>query len=736
MALALPLDAAGRAALEGFRAFCTGDARVLVRRPGLLLQQAANAPADATEVLAGARGRAHRSDWIEWRNKPAHRSACVGTFGGLGALCWAAAWAPCGDLCALGGSDRRVHVVDVRSGEEVEALAGHTDDVTYVSFCPASGTSLVSAADGDPLLVWSFPADGRASLERRVPLGADCVALAWGAGGQFAACAADGSVQLLDTARGWGVAGRWELEGALRGAAWAADARSVAVGAGAAVVVVDTLDAGAPPRRLEGHGARVTCVGWHLADSTILASADLDGVARVWDVAAGAALRSVCHPETVHDVQLLGEARLLTASADGAVRLWPPTGDAPAATLRAHTADARCARVSPGGRWVLSSGDDGAARLWELARASQEAPPPGSSAAVQSCAWCERLGAGLAIAVADGDGVVQCFGAGGRAPLWRVQLEPLSPSCTAVASVSAATVGGEPLVACAMWRCVRLLAAADGREVGRRARRLVQLVLARRDGRRRRAARRWRRRRLRCRPARVAGRRVGRRDGVWRHEGRRAEHGALARRRRLLGEHERGGRAYVERRAARGAAPLLRAERRPPGRRRALADARRVGRRARWRQLRRGGARRQRRHRRVARRRRSAGGARAAVRRHAARVVRRRARRRLARDDGRRRARPRVELARAAGDGVLPRDRRLRQPRRRGRGGGVAPRRRRRAGGRGWRREWAAVRAKRAGGRGPTTLDHTCTAERRFVPFRPTVWPGLAKPIRGSIPTV
>ena len=94
---------------------------------------------------------------------------------------------------------------------------------------------------------------------------------------------------------------------------------------------------------------------------------------------------------------------------------------------------------------------------------------PGSIDAIQACAWCvrrEAAGGAPVPAIVTGDcaGLVQCFeGATGRVECWRRRIEPLAESCVAIASVAAS---GE-MVACAAWRCVHLLATADGASLAR-----------------------------------------------------------------------------------------------------------------------------------------------------------------------------------------------------------------------------------------------------------------------------
>ena len=505
-AIRAAMPAAGLDALTEFREFVKENASsVLAHAPWLLMQQAANAAEDAAVIAREVARSRHEGAWIEWLNKPRHKPACVATFAQMGSLVWAAAWAPDGTRFVLGGSDRMIHVIDAATGEELETLSGHTDDLTHLSYSPADGASMVSAADGDPLLVWACPRDARGSLERKLTmLDASAVGLDWSADGSLLGVASrDGVLRVINAGGEWAVRATWTLdpkaEGKLCGVSWCSASRQLAAGLGDSVLIVacgaehadaatageENADAAAatlPMRRLAGHQAQVTCVCWSPgAKAHTLASADADGSARVWDAEAGTPLHTwPAHEEYVHSLHLAGGGRLLSASADNVLRVWDVSGigngDATPevrsiGVLRAHSADARIGRLSPhGATHALSGGDDGTARLWDLRRVeghTEEAP--GSVDAIQACAWCVRrdaAGGALVPAIVTGDckGLVQCFDGGiGRAEHWRRQLDPLAENCVAIASVAAA---GE-VAACAAWRCVHLLSTADGASLTR-----------------------------------------------------------------------------------------------------------------------------------------------------------------------------------------------------------------------------------------------------------------------------
>jgi eukaryotic-like serine/threonine-protein kinase len=113
----------------------------------------------------------------------------------------------------------------------------------------------------------------------------------------------------------------------------------------------------------------VYCVRFS-ADGRTLASAGLDGTARIWEAATGR-LRSILpHPKEVNWIELSPDDRLAaTAADDGVIRLWDvETGRAVGQPLPGHSRkEAVCVRFTPDGKRLVSGGRDGRLVLWDVA---------------------------------------------------------------------------------------------------------------------------------------------------------------------------------------------------------------------------------------------------------------------------------------------------------------------------------------------------------------------------------
>jgi hypothetical protein len=103
-------------------------------------------------------------------------------------------------------------------------------------------------------------------------------------------------------------------------------------------------------------------------DGRRLASASADKTMRLWDVASGAAVRTLeGHQDAVNGVAFSPDGRwLASASADKTVRLWDVASGAAVRTLEGHQGWVFGVAFSPDGRRLASASRDKTVRLWDL----------------------------------------------------------------------------------------------------------------------------------------------------------------------------------------------------------------------------------------------------------------------------------------------------------------------------------------------------------------------------------
>jgi WD40 repeat protein len=321
-----------------------------------------------------------------------------------------------GRLAATGSADRTAAVWDAASGRRLSSLVGHIDKVTSVQFDPRGERLLTSGFDGTAR-IWStaeqglalsigddealivagvFTDDGRRLLTQTV----DQTAALWDAsdGRRVATVAAEShpfdvsnfeileayrvtpsvhgapdrvalpagdTVRVVDASTGRTIATLAPGQGKVTSARLFADGTQVVVAAGTRAEVwrVD----GAVREGVFEHVAPVLAAE-PSPDGRTVATASLDGAARLWDVQAGTLRRSLeGHRFGVAAVAFVdGGARLVTASPDGTARVWDAESGADMLTMESDAPLCGVA-ASPDGTRIAAIDCGGDVVIWDRA---------------------------------------------------------------------------------------------------------------------------------------------------------------------------------------------------------------------------------------------------------------------------------------------------------------------------------------------------------------------------------
>jgi WD40 repeat protein len=210
-------------------------------------------------------------------------------------------------------------------------------------------------SDGE--LLGAYPLPGTV---RRVAITTSRIAAAWVGRADVA------HVALLDARDG-------RLLADLRGTtiAFSPDGSLLATGHPDSFARIYRSDFGTLVARLP-HGGAVTSVDFR-GDGKQLVTASADGAVRVFEVGTGA--RQLLMPTGTSTVESARYSRggryIVSAGADGAARIWSALNGRELVTLNGHRDTVSDAAFSPDGRLVITASDDGTARIWDSGQERQ-----------------------------------------------------------------------------------------------------------------------------------------------------------------------------------------------------------------------------------------------------------------------------------------------------------------------------------------------------------------------------
>ena len=326
---------------------------------------------------------------------------------------------PGGQLACTGGGDDKAFLWSTETGETVAELTGHKDSVTHVGFTGGDGNLLATGSMDGEIRVWSVETH---EVILELDCGDDMTWMQWHPKAPFLlAGSASGSVHMWDAPGGnlsffaghtdaitdgaWLPTGRsfvtvsedgnlieWspkraeiiaKVESKTHHAFHKASAIScvtcykdgalVATGAADQQTCLVNVKTRRVVTGLAGHTDVEEAVGFSASEPSLLATASLDGSVRVFHLASHTPQHEFRHEAGV--IKLLWhptDAILVTASLDASVRIWDARAGSNLAVMLGNTDHVLDICMDPLGKFVISGGEDGSARVFDIPSSSSQ----------------------------------------------------------------------------------------------------------------------------------------------------------------------------------------------------------------------------------------------------------------------------------------------------------------------------------------------------------------------------
>ena len=300
-----------------------------------------------------------------------------------------ARYSPDGSRLAAGAADGTLTIWDLATREKVHTLNGHSDWIDYVQFNP-DGRMLVSHSLDDTFIVWDTET-GEKLFTSNVRTGGfeTLYSVAFSPDGRLLVTQDVYSSDQVNW-KVWGVDQDWALLNQFSGYpffVFSPDGRWLVAPGGKflrdiilwdlsemsdadrAILNLPALE----PIRVPAEHDNVL-VGFAFSpDGNLLATAGLDGTAKVWEISPDGLILLMTlsgHESGVVDAAFSPDGtRLATASLDGSVRIWDitPNGASEWFTLAAHSDRIHRFGLSADGKYLATASEDGTAKVWDLA---------------------------------------------------------------------------------------------------------------------------------------------------------------------------------------------------------------------------------------------------------------------------------------------------------------------------------------------------------------------------------
>lgn len=386
------LEEKHRGVIEEFASFMLEQSYILVSRPDLTFQQAANERIDTSPAKVARQqiesGKEVRP-WLRLISGASTDSVCLLTFAEHTAAVLSSAVSPDGQRAVSGDQAGFLKWWDPASGSRLYSLRAHKDAITACAFSP-DGRRLVSASRDKTLKIWN--AENASLLKTLSGHESPIKACAYSPNGERLFSCSEDCVKV------------WDLTAAEELAPLVVNKKgllysllSVPEAAGA-VIHESSLESIALSADGQWAATSSCWVGtvkiWNLLAGTEQTTLGGDSDSREW------------HGKPVLTCVFSPDSKSLASSSDTELILWDWETGSKRLTLSGHKRSVSACAFSPDGSYIVSASNDGTLKLWRTGDGSLIRTMAGHLSRVTSCVFYSD---GMRIISSSEDGTVKVW---------------------------------------------------------------------------------------------------------------------------------------------------------------------------------------------------------------------------------------------------------------------------------------------------------------------------------------
>ncbi len=282
------------------------------------------------------------------------------------------AFSPDGHMLAIGCRDTTIKLWRVGSWQSLGALVGHKDTVEDVAFSPDG--RIIASTSGYSLTEPTFKlwdVESRRELRELSGVSGRTSALAFSRDGRWLAASSNyREVKIWDVRSGSQTHTFLGHNDNVTAVTFSSDGRYVASGSWDGAIKIWDLATSRELVTLGGHTRGVVALAFS-SDMRRLVSGESGGGFKQWEVGIWRELRSQTGPDIAGSGFISGDARWLASVSDNIIRLWDLETGIQVRTLKGYGSEAMA--FSPDGRRLASVGGlwDDRVRVWDVETASE-----------------------------------------------------------------------------------------------------------------------------------------------------------------------------------------------------------------------------------------------------------------------------------------------------------------------------------------------------------------------------